>query len=116
VLALRAIVEDTGVDRGFIVTEVGYQSGALEAARSANILLTSTTDLRETLAFDIGSAKLQAIGVRLQECRDRYWQIDKQRRIESGLRPDVGSGYGYRATDVMNAVEYSLTQILHGAI
>src|SRR5437773_4481852 len=39
VLALRTIVDDTGADRGFIMAESGYQSGALEAARLTNITL-----------------------------------------------------------------------------
>lgn len=39
VLALRSIVDDTGADRGFVMAENGYQSGALEAARLANITL-----------------------------------------------------------------------------
>src|SRR5262245_38306209 len=58
VLALRAIVEDTGSDRGFIMAENGYQSGALEAARLTNILLTSLADLKETLNLELGISRL----------------------------------------------------------
>jgi hypothetical protein len=45
VFALRTIVEDTGADRGFVMAEKGYQSGALEAARLTNVMLTSRADL-----------------------------------------------------------------------
>src|SRR6266481_5274441 len=37
VLTFRTIVQDVGADRGFVMAEGGYQSGALEAARLTNI-------------------------------------------------------------------------------
>lgn len=45
VTALSAIVQDVGADRGFLLSEVGFQSGAIRAARSSNITLTSLEDL-----------------------------------------------------------------------
>ncbi|MBJ2156604.1 restriction endonuclease [Variovorax sp. IB41] len=47
VMALAAIVQDVGADRGFLLSEVGFQSGALLAARSSNITLTSLEDLSQ---------------------------------------------------------------------
>ncbi|MDR6426716.1 hypothetical protein J2738_002854 [Variovorax paradoxus] len=47
VMALAAIVQDVGADRGFLLSEVGFQSGALRAARSSNITLTSLEDLSQ---------------------------------------------------------------------
>ena len=42
VLALRTIVDDVGADRGFIMAESGYQSGALlHLALNAIVMLTS---------------------------------------------------------------------------
>jgi restriction system protein len=89
VLALRAIVDDTGVDRGFIMAERGYQSGALEAARLANVMLTSLADLRETLGYELGMAQLRALVPRVNQCRDRYWAMSKTHRLEHGLRPEA---------------------------
>jgi len=37
VLALREIVNDTGVDRGILLAENGFQSGAIEAAALTNV-------------------------------------------------------------------------------
>jgi hypothetical protein len=45
VMALSAIVQDIGADRGFLLSETGFQSGALLAARSSNITLSSLEDL-----------------------------------------------------------------------
>jgi restriction system protein len=107
VLALRSIVEDTGADRGFMMAEGGYQSGALEAARLSNTTLGSLQDLRETLAYDLGMAKLDGLWIRCDAGRQRYWAIDKEDRIEFGLRPDTGA-LGYSGNTVVNAVEGTL--------
>lgn len=39
VLVLKSILEDLGADRGIIVSEMGFQSGAQDAARGTNITL-----------------------------------------------------------------------------
>lgn len=111
VLALRMIVEDTGADRGFLMAESGYQSGALEAAHNANVMLTSLADLRETLAHEIGMAKLRSLLPRIEDCRERYWRIGKSDRIEFDLRPDVFSG-GFSGDHVIKAVEHTLYQAI----
>lgn len=111
VLALRSIVDDIGADRGFVMAERGYQSGALEAARYANVMLTSLGDLRETLAFEVGMAKLKSLLERAESCRDRYWSISKSHRIEYDLRPDVGTG-GFSGNVLIGAVEYAVRQAI----
>jgi hypothetical protein len=114
VLALRAIVDDTGADRGFIMAEGGYQSGALEASRHANITLTSLKDLKETLAYEVGMMKLRSILDRVASSRDRYWSISKSDRIDLGLRPPVPA-LGYSGDLVCRAVEHTAQQALfHG--
>lgn len=113
VLALRSIVDDIGADRGFIMAERGYQRGALEAARFANVLLTSLADLRETLAYEVGMAGLASLPARLDLCRERYWSIGKYDRIDLGLRPDVMMD-GFSGDMLMKAVEHTLRRALHG--
>ncbi len=51
VMALSSIVQDVGADRGFLLSETGFQSGAIKATRKSNITLTSLEDLK----FNIGS-------------------------------------------------------------
>ena len=49
VLALKAILEDVGADRGIIVSEAGFQTGAQDAARGTNItLVTSLQEFERT--------------------------------------------------------------------
>jgi hypothetical protein len=111
VFALRAIVDDLGADRGFLMAENGYQSGALEAARQTNITLTSLAYLRETLSHDIGMAQLRSLAPRIADCRNRYWAIGKYDRIDHGLRPDV-LAFGYSGDHVIQAVEFMLQQAM----
>ena len=47
VLALREIVADVGADRGILLAEKGFQSGAIEAARLTNVQVTSLDQLAE---------------------------------------------------------------------
>ena len=47
VLTLAQVVQDVGADRGIMVCEKGYQAGAIRAATTSNISLTSLADLSE---------------------------------------------------------------------
>ncbi|SHT45237.1 Restriction endonuclease [Mycobacteroides abscessus subsp. abscessus] len=110
VLALRQIVDDIGADRGFIMAESGYQSGALEAALVSNVTLTSIGDLTERLRYDLAMTKLAKLEHRADEAREQYWALGKYVRIEAGLRPDVGEA-GYSGTRVISGVEQVLREV-----
>jgi hypothetical protein len=47
VAALYEIVQDVGADRGILLSEVGFQAGAIRMANSSNITLSSLADLEE---------------------------------------------------------------------
>lgn len=53
VAALAAIGEDVGADRCLLMSEAGFQSGALMMANGRNITLTSLHDLRANAATDL---------------------------------------------------------------
>ena len=101
VLALREIVTDVGADRGILLSESGFQSGAEEAANLTNVQLTSLDEMRETARDSFNAMHLRDLYDRVEMCRERYWKIPKEERIEAGLRPDVGdySYSGARAVD-----------------
>jgi restriction system protein len=61
VLALRTIVSETGADRGILMAERGFQSGAVEAADLTNVQLTSLAGLGQTSGHAIGMAQLRAL-------------------------------------------------------
>ncbi len=59
VLALKAIVEDVGADRGIIITEKGYQPGAYDVARGSNVtLVTSLEEFERTAETATSHIKL----------------------------------------------------------
>lgn len=89
-LALREIVNDTGSDRGILLAESGFQSGAVEAARLTNVQVTSLVEVQTSATIEIHSMKLRELFDRLEWCREIYWGLPKDVRILSGLRPDIG--------------------------
>lgn len=114
ILSWRAIIDDLGADKGFVLAENGYQSGALSAARLTNIELVSLEELKEIANVEIGKAKLWSLVRRAQFCADRYWELDKDDRIEHQLRPDPGD-CGYSSFAIFRAVEITARHaLLHG--
>ena len=94
VLGLRQIVTDLGADRGILLCEVGFQSGALEAAKLTNVQLTDLKNVGSTAGSDITAMRLRDLYDRAEHCRERYWNIPKDLRIRYGLRCDV-TEWGY---------------------
>ncbi len=88
VMTLRSIVDDVGADRGFIVSLVGFQSGAKEASRSTNVTLKTFEQLKAHTQKEVESEILKTYKDRLNIIEDRYWSHGKQSRIEYGLRHD----------------------------
>jgi hypothetical protein len=90
VLALREIVSDVGADRGILLSEAGFQSGAIEAATLTNVQVTSLAEVSISAKNDIYAMRFRDLYNRIEDCNDRYWEIPKEQRIEHELRPDVG--------------------------
>lgn len=113
VLALREIVSDVGADRGILLSEVGFQSGAFEAARLTNVQVTSLAEISSTAKNDIYSMRLRELYDRIESCNERYWDIPKDHRIEHGLRPDVGA-IGYTGTHIIELCKDLLSRAFRG--
>lgn len=114
VLALREIVTDVGADRGILLSESGFQSGAVEAATLTNVHVTSLANLRGTANAEITAMRLRELYDRVEACRERYWNIDKERRIESGLRPEVGT-VGYSGAQVIDLASELIARTFRGS-
>jgi restriction system protein len=114
VLGLREIVADTGADRGVLLAENGFQSGAAEAAALTNVHLTSLAEARIEARGDVFSMRLSELYDRVEAARERYWSIPKCTRIEHGLRPDVHED-GYSGAGVISLAEDLLRKGLRGA-
>lgn len=113
VLALRQIVADLGADRGILLSEAGFQSGALEAADLTNICATSLEEFQISASDQISSMRIRDLFDRIEVCKQRYWDIPKVDRIAHGLRPE-GTAYGYSGTIVIDLVFELLGKGLRG--
>jgi hypothetical protein len=95
VLVLSQIAADVGADRGFLLSESGFQSGAVRAAQHTNVTLTSLPDLRENT-----QAELTRLG--LAQIAQRAYALEKiaQHHFHPGLyrRAD---GLGKRLLDLL---------------
>ena len=113
VLALREIVADVGADRGILLCEAGFQSGAVEAAALTNVHVTSLTNLRDKAYSEIMAMRLREVYDRIEACREKYWAIPKDKRIDSGLRPDVGA-CGYSGDMLVNFASELVAKAFRG--
>jgi hypothetical protein len=113
VLGLRAIVADIGADRGILLSEAGFQSGAIEAATLTNVRATSLADVRNTASKEIMSMRLRELYDRIEVCRERYWNIPKEDRIDYDLRPAVGA-FGYSGQRIIELAGDLLSKALRG--
>lgn len=113
VLALREIVTDVGADRGILLSEAGFQSGAVEAATLTNVRVTSLADIHGTARSEILSMRLRELYDRVEACRERYWNIPKKERIEYGLRPGFGA-IDFSAINVLDLARDLLTKAFRG--
>lgn len=104
VLALREVVADVGADRGILLSESGFQSGAIEAATLTNIHVTSILETRRTAKSDITAMRLRELYDRVETCKEQYWDIPKQIRIKCDLRQEVGVD-GYSGFHVLNLAD-----------
>jgi hypothetical protein len=80
--SFRTVVGDRGAHRGFIISKVGFQSGAFEAVRNTNLTLVTFTEL-QGIFFD---RWLMAMGQRFEPYADElfpYWDF-------GGKRPPPG--------------------------
>ncbi|SUJ16221.1 Uncharacterised protein [Sphingobacterium spiritivorum] len=90
VLGLRTIVDDIGADKGFIISECGFQKGAIEASGNTNIHLLTFNELkvqtREFIEKDIFKHFLD----RLELINRRYRSHNKFIREKYDLKLDHG--------------------------
>jgi hypothetical protein len=77
VLALQATTQDVGADKGILLSETGFQSGAIRACKNTNITLTSLEDLRLDAKQALDEEVLKDILWRLTRARKELRKINK---------------------------------------
>ena len=94
VLTLRTIVDEAGADRGLLIAENGFQSGAVQAAENTNVELITFDDFKRRVLADAAISRLTEYIARLAVISHRYWQHSKTVRKDYDLRLDPYSMYG----------------------
>ena len=115
VLGLREIVNDLGADRGIVLREVGFQSGAKEAANMTNVQVNSLSNLSISSREAVASFRLKELYDRNADCKFKYWEIPKDLRIEGGLRPGFVDVFHYSGARVVDFVDKYLGLAFRGA-
>ncbi|SFJ77197.1 Restriction endonuclease [Bosea sp. OK403] len=92
VMTLAQIAQDVGADRAFLLSESGFQSGAISASQHSNVTLTSLSDLSASASDHICTRQLQVLlGVKdALEKRLRDHLYDAQGRFPSVAVTDMG--------------------------
>jgi hypothetical protein len=74
---LTAILQDVGADRGFLLSETGFQSGALRLSENSNITLTSLEDLSSTVGDRHITARVASLHLRIHNATARLRAFNK---------------------------------------
>lgn len=75
VLTLQQITQDVGADRAFLLSESGFQSGAVRAAQNTNVTLSNLDDLRDAAENDRLRVALTQFTSRVVDLDDRLSDI-----------------------------------------
>jgi hypothetical protein len=84
VLALQALVQDVGADRGLLFSETGFQAGAVSAARQSNVLLTSIEELQKDAAAELLRARLWRYAEELESVTHSLHKLTRSKGSSSG--------------------------------
>jgi hypothetical protein len=80
---LRSLVLDLGADRGLLMSESGFQSGAIASAKGKNITLTSLEDLRANATEELLAARAAAVEQRILKVTEKI--IKDLRTFSAGI-------------------------------
>jgi hypothetical protein len=84
VMALKAIVDDIGADRGVLLSEIGFQKGAASAARRANITLISLAELRQKARHELLSLLTHKLEIRAIHLQQSLFNLFQHQQIRGG--------------------------------
>lgn len=93
VLTHQKLIEDVGADRGFIVSEIGFQRGAHDAAKGSNTRLCSLDQLQKEARDFLIEAALVRLGTRATQTAMRLhalWETEHLRPGSWIARPKPG--------------------------
>ncbi|CAI0699210.1 Restriction endonuclease [Serratia liquefaciens] len=84
--AFFTVLQNTGADRGFIISKTGFQSGAMEATKNTNISLYTFEEFKKKTNHLVQSNILKSFLNRSVLTSARYWGHSKEIRTKYDLR------------------------------
>jgi len=99
ILVAQQVAADVGAEKVFVLSEAGFQSGAIRAAQHTNLMLTSLADLRAVTKGELLSHALDRGEMRLNGLDHRITTLHRESDATS-FRPDPGVSPG-ELTEVM---------------
>jgi hypothetical protein len=115
---LKSIVQETGSDRGFLLCEKHFQSGAVTAARISNVTLTSLADLRVNAEADLADIKVRDLFSRWFDWNSRWHNLSTTSGESPSLTSHLKAGVSWHEltwqVNAMSAVEAGLTHFRVG--
>lgn len=105
VLAFLSIVQDVGADRGFLISNAGFQKGAYECAKNTNITLVKFEEFKESTKEFVSIEVIKHYKERVKLLNARYWSHPKRIRREYGLRHDLFELSAFSGTTLLTYIE-----------
>lgn len=81
---LRSIVGDVGADKGILLCEAGFQSGAYRSTSQTNVTTTSLAELRQSAADEIFDLALDDLVDRVKAAMRRIDELSISKRYARG--------------------------------
>jgi len=81
VAALRSIADDVGADRAFLLSETGFQRGAIAAATGTNITLSSLAALREAAEMQLSERFIANVRTRAARLSDALYGLFRHEQV-----------------------------------
>jgi hypothetical protein len=118
VLALQAITQDVGADRGFLLSETGFQAGAVRCAHNTNITLASLEDLREQTKAYMIEATLAAVHLKLEKViHDLHaattWTVNRTKTRDGSASVFGSVPGGVELTGRLSILQHTVFRALH---
>ncbi|MGY1719206.1 restriction endonuclease [Blastococcus sp. SYSU DS0552] len=111
VAALTNIVQDVGADRGILLSEVGFQSGAVALATRSNIRLTSLAELRHESTWEYQDLRFSDYRRRLAQIQARLQTFTVTRGNVSRVREGIDSDQLLRGYAMISIAQHALDEV-----
>jgi hypothetical protein len=100
VMTLAQIAQDVGADRAFLLSESGFQAGAIAASQHSNLSLSSLAELSESAKQHIAQFKLNALLAAKSTAEER---LRGQLYDDEGVPPSIMAADMGELTDLLGA-------------